>query len=147
MTPVDQLILHDEDNPTQMGDCLRASVASALDLDPSDVPHFVQDGYEAGDTDDDGLVWFDVLRAFLRSRGLDVLWCPVEDLDEYLPWSAMDVCMLSGPSPRGPFSHIVVGKPDGTVLHDPHPTRAGIEGVESIVLFANAEDVAEDDAA
>lgn len=145
MTPVDQLVLHNPGDPTQMGDCLRACVASVLDLDPADVPHFVQEGYHAGDTTDDATEWYRLLRAFLRPRGLDVLWPVADDLAEYLPWSVLDLVLISGPSPRGPFSHIVVGRPDGTVVHDPHPSRDGIDGSPtSFAVLCSAEVVAAD---
>lgn len=135
MTPHDQLVLHDPDDPHRMGDCLRAAVASLLDLDPADVPHFVQEGYHAGDTDNDGTAWYDLLRGFLRSRGYDILWPVADDADEYRRWSALDHCIVTGPSPRGPFSHSVVGRLDGTVVHDPHPSRDGIAGPPTSLAF------------
>jgi len=135
MTPAYQIVLHD---PPALGDCLRASVASVLDLAPEDVPHFVQIGTDRyGDTDTDGVAWHRELRTFLADRGLDVLWCPVDELADYLPWSVLDDCMLQGPSPRGDFSHIVVGRPDGTITHDPHPSQDGLAGpVTHVVLFS-----------
>lgn len=138
MTPVDQLVLHD---PPALGDCLRACVASVLDLPGQEVPHFVQIGADVhGDTEDDGVAWYQEMQRFLAAHGLDVLWCSIDQVDEYLPWSVMDVCMLQGPSPRGDFSHIVVGRPDGTILHDPHPSRDGLAGpVTHVALFAEVE--------
>jgi hypothetical protein len=145
MTPVDQLVLHDPTVPEQLGDCLRACIASLLDLPADQVPHFVQDGYYAGDLDDDGDQWYRLLRGWLRDRGMDVLWPAADDVGEYLPWSLLDLCLLCGPSPRGPFLHVVVGRPDGTVVHDPHPSRDGLAGAAtSIALLVPAEVVAAD---
>ena len=46
------------------------------------------------------------------------------------------------PSPRGDFRHAVVVNLDGTVVHDPHPSRASlgatIEGVD-LLLAINDE--------
>jgi hypothetical protein len=135
--PVDQLVLHDPNDDRQLGDCLRACIASVLELAPHDVPHFVQLGADAGDTEEDGLHWFDEMRSFLATRRLDVLWVPVDQVDEYLPWSVRDEVILNGPSPRGPFTHSVVGRPDGTVLHDPHPSRDGLAGaVTSVAIIS-----------
>lgn len=128
MTPADQLVLHDPDDPTKMGDCLRAVVASLLDLDPVDVPHFVQEGYEQGDTDDHGTYWYTSLINFLLPLGYDIIWPIADRVDDWTYQAAMDLCIVCGPSPRGPFQHVVVGRPDGTVVHDPHPSRAGLAG-------------------
>jgi hypothetical protein len=125
---VDQLVLHNPNDDRQLGDCLRACIASLLDLDASEVPHFVQIGSDAGDTATEGNRWYDELRRFLTARGMDVAWCPADRVGEFLPWSLHDEVLVCGPSPRGVFSHIVVGTPDGTVLHDPHPSRDGLAG-------------------
>lgn len=46
MTPVTCQVKHDPENGTY-GDCLRACVATMLDLGSSDVPHFYHDGCDA----------------------------------------------------------------------------------------------------
>ena len=62
MTPTPCHVKHDP--PNTYGDCLRACIATLLDLDTARVPHFAHDG----PTDD--AVVLTRLRVFLRGRGL-----------------------------------------------------------------------------
>lgn len=91
------------------GDCMRTAVASLLDLPTEAVPHFVL-FYEPG-------AWFEVFGIWLRGRGLQIKPVPASNVDRE--------CLALGMSPRG-VEHVVVWGPDGLV-HDPHPSRAGIE--------------------
>ncbi|MBL8578095.1 MAG: hypothetical protein JNK47_12780 [Mesorhizobium sp.] len=110
MTPVDQQYLagNAEGIP---GDCVRACVASILDLALADVPHFVaaNDAYWAGALDD----WCD-------NRGIELI-----HLEGHFAFNFP--VMLSGASPRS-GRHAVVGQ-GGGVLHDPHPSRDGLVGL------------------
>lgn len=91
------------------GDCMRTAVAALLDLPTEAVPHFVL--FEAPG------VWFQVFNMWLEGRGLRI---------KPLARGAVDrQCLAIGMSPRG-VEHVVVWGPDGLV-HDPHPSRAGIE--------------------
>lgn len=118
MKPVAQRILHDPENG-QYGDCMRATIASLLELPSEQVPHF----YEKGTAED-----FDAtLREFLQSLGYALLNL------SYWEWKNFpDICyglkavhhMISGPTERGTY-HAVVGC-DGEVAHDPHPSNAGL---------------------
>lgn len=102
------------------GDCLRACVASVLDLDLDDVPHFVQYiEHPEGSKN----IWYWALVGFCAAYGWKVDY--VEKGDETPAprgWTFID-----GKSPRG-HSHVVVGH-DGTMVHDPHPSGAGLMGV------------------
>lgn len=91
------------------GDCMRTAVASLLDLPTEAVPHFVL-------FDEPG-AWLDAFVVWLRGRGLRIQNLTLDDVE--------DECLALGMSPRG-VEHIVVWGPDGLV-HDPHPSRAGIE--------------------
>jgi hypothetical protein len=122
MTPVDQEFLHDP--PKQNGDCLRAIVASLLDLPLSEVPHFCAEG--------DGEGWFLRLGLWLQARGL----CVVPLLG---PQCIDAFHIAAGPSRRG-VRHAVVMR-NGRVVHDPHPTREGIESVDQAFLFVPIKDV------
>lgn len=124
------------------GDCWRTAVASLLDEpDPDAVPHFA-------------LHWrtsWQLLQRWLHPRGLSMAWAPVHpdqavstndagdpvyyslpEPGERLGGQIGDLVLLSGPSPRGPFAHVVVGTPQGEVVHDPHPSRAGLVAVHEI---------------
>lgn len=88
------------------GDCLRTAVASLLELPVEAVPHFAL--FDApGD-------WFEVFTMWLRGRGLRIQ--PLAEPDQE--------CLALGRSPRD-VEHVVVWGPRG-LLHDPHPSRAGI---------------------
>lgn len=91
------------------GDCLRTAVASILDLPTEAVPHFVL--FTAPGA------WFEVLNLWLEGRELRI-----QPLN---PASVDRECLALGMSPRD-VEHVVVWGPDG-MLHDPHPSRAGIE--------------------
>jgi hypothetical protein len=111
------------------GDCYRAAIASLLGEPAETVPHF-------------GLYlsWWDETRRWLqRQRGLDLAYFEASDLsddpfartwghDPRLP------VLVGGRSPRGDFGHVVVGLLDGTVLWDPHPSRAGLRTVDEFFV-------------
>jgi len=107
MTPQDQQHID-----PKTGDCFRCCVASILDLSWRDVPNFME---HPGDA------WWTAVQEWLAARNLR---CEVALADDYVPpgyWIA------SGKSPRGDYHHAVVMH-GCTVAHDPHPSRAGLDG-------------------
>lgn len=162
------------------GDCMRACIASILDLDYADVPHFCHygDGHpiqkhpEHDDpfVQEHGALWWRRYRRWLREWGMDAICIDSEHeawdhalngwalrvpktvdtdpplqfpwpCDEGRPWVG-DV-IVAGDSPRGPFGHVVVGRYDGhrppgerlDIVHDPHPSRAGITAPYSMDII------------
>ncbi len=119
------------------GDCLRTAVASLLDEPILDVPHF---GMAEG--------WWEALTDYAKSLGDVVLYYPIKEghaePDTFEEWPALrrwvdnnmaGLVLLGGPSPRGPFGHEVVGNTDMQLVHDPHPSRAGLAAVEDVILW------------
>lgn len=105
MTPIDQKYLRGGDIP---GDCVRACVCSILDLPLEEVPHFVRwHGHE----------WAVALMDWCEARGIEAN-CYSGGSDHNAPY------MLCGPSPRE-GRHAVVAQA-GLIIHDPHPSRAGL---------------------
>lgn len=105
------------------GDCWRASLASLLDLEPEEVPHFAL--YRS---------WWEETRRWLQGRGLDLVFIPADD--ERVGLVEVDLpVMVGGPSPRGDFGHCVVGTLDGTLLWDPHPSRAGVRSFDEFFVL------------
>lgn len=108
----DQTVLHDERN---VGNCLQATIAGVLGWPLAAVPHFALLGEDH---------WWDCAQAWLSSQGYWIDYQPTSyaaEGGELLPR-----CWLSGRSPRG-FSHAVIGDTATLqMLHDPHPTRAGL---------------------
>lgn len=122
------------------GNCFQTAVACLLDLEIEEVPHF------AIYTD-----WWAAARRWARGRGGDFTWFPVPVPKQYANawqtcvdwgWEHNSKVLLSGPSPRGPFHHVVVGNVDLETLHDPHPSRQGLESVEEVILYCEPYDPA-----
>lgn len=109
---VDQTTFFDPDNPGS-GNCTEAAVASLLGLKLEEVPNFRSDGFEAHK-------FWRAFKRFFRSRGY-FIWMQAPDI------SIPVLHLASGPSSRG-CSHMVIMR-DGSMVHDPHPSRAGILSV------------------
>lgn len=112
------------------GDCFRTAIACLLGRQRDDVPHF---GLR--------LSWWEETRRWIRENdGRDLYYVDAAEPEHWdlIPGAEAgpdDLMLLGGPSPRGPFGHVVVGRRDGTVVWDPHPSRAGlVEVVEFFVL-------------
>lgn len=98
------------------GDCLRAAAATVLAVPQEHLRHYAQD-----------LSWFASMRRDARQRGLDWFHVDNSTYEQAGFASFVTAALASGPSPRGTFWHVVVVDADGTMLHDPHPSRAGLE--------------------
>lgn len=111
-----------DDGSGRTGDCLRAAIATLLQEPPDRVPHFS----EFAD-------WIGGVRCYrddleLRWRRPDKSLFPVAGADG--PW-----VVGCGRSPRGHLHAVVVSATDGALVHDPHPSRAGLVGDIGIIIF------------
>lgn len=105
------------DDPTGVpGDCVSAAVASLLDREPHQVPHFI------AASDIDSRVWWYALKGWAASNGWNVTRRGLLPRQENVPLPTFG--LACGPSERG-VSHAVVAV-DGEIVWDPHPSRAGI---------------------
>lgn len=108
------------------GDCWRTAIACITDADsPEDVPHFVEQ-------DEDGHGnWYLLTLDWLMHKFGETTRIPwVDSLDKITdPPEYMIAC---GPSPRGNFDHVVVIDSEGNLVHDPHPSQAGLTATEQI---------------
>lgn len=129
MKPQMMLNNHDPENG-EWGDCDRACLASILEMDPEDVPHFYEGASNDQESPENFEFWFR-RRQWLRQQGWDViphsLARPLDDilldaeaLDAYRYW------LLIGKSRTG-VAHTVVCL-GGEIIHDPSPVGAGIVG-------------------
>jgi len=121
---VTQTILYDPDLNARgvYGNCVQAAVASALGLDLDAVPHF------------GAFTWWEAAgRLWLRGRGLDWRWVPV---NRGLPEGR---CVIVGQSPRDTGRHAVVGD-GGRVVWDPHPSRDGLTVIQGAYEFRSWPD-------
>lgn len=101
------------------GNCTEAAVASILGLTLEEVPRFHKEGGEAYD-------FWDAFETFLEMRGLYVYRRDYNFQPDCL-------YLASGPSVRG-CGHMVV-MCAGELVHDPHPSRAGLIKVEHVHLL------------
>lgn len=120
----------------QAGDCLRAAIASLLDKDREDVPHF---GLFAD--------WPTAVRLWADGIGLSVVQGP---FDPDLTWVRRDgtrfgmgdlppLLVLWGNTARhAVVTHAVVGTPEGVLRWDPHPSRQGLTRVRGWLAFVPA---------
>lgn len=102
----------------QRGNCLQAAVASLFELALDDVPHFV--------AEDD---WWGCFEGWLARRNLLPVWISE---GHQIPWG-IDY-LATGTSPRGAFKHVVIER-NGELVHDPHPSGAGLLEREGIYYF------------
>ena len=118
MTPVDQEFLHTE---ATQGDCLRAATASLLGVPLESVPHFV------ADNPGEGSDWYFAWEDWLREQG----WLLV-----LFPGDRSFECnyLAAGKTERG--THHIVVMNDGEMVHDPHPSRAGLLSVSETYLLS-----------
>lgn len=121
MIPVVCRVKHDADVGTY-GDCVRACVASIMELDAEAVPHFYHDNCDGG-------TGFDRINAFVGQHGLatfttaysgdDTLAELLATMGEQNPTA---VYMLFGRTASG-GSHVVVCR-GGQIVHDPAWSRS-----------------------
>jgi hypothetical protein len=100
------------------GNCLAAALASVLEIPIEDLPEFTDDG------------WQGELNSWLAPRSLCYLEFPVHDQERWRSYYLRHAGfhLLCGPSERGLY-HAVVARA-GKIVHDPHPSRAGLQKVE-----------------
>lgn len=110
------------DDPKTTGNCWPAAIASVLELELAAVPFFT--------LDDD---WWSATNRWLGERhGFELVSFVWGTGDA--AWTPSGYHLMSGKSPRGDFSHVVVGHA-GEMVHDPHPSGDGLEKLETVELF------------
>lgn len=106
------------------GNCFQAALASVLELDLEEVPHFCLNG---------GSEWYDRLLEWLRSFGLSAVH--IQATTELLESANFEGCfyIVSGKSPRGvEHSTVYRGK---KCIHDPFKGSSGVVPTGIDVIF------------
>lgn len=113
---VTQTKFYDPSQPPEVctGNCTEAAFASLFGIGLDDVPSM--QGLAGSD-------YWDALESFVRSRGYSLWMQP----PSHYP---VGLYLADGPSERG-CGHFVVMR-DGKMVHDPHPSRAGLLNVERV---------------
>lgn len=113
MKPVDQTLFGVEVGP-KSGNCFSACVASILEVSLEEVPNFCAEEK-----------WWEPCKKWFKDRGYCLFYFELSK-EEKLRWDTGAYYIQSGKSPRGDWIHATVYK-RGVMVHDPHPTRVGLE--------------------
>jgi len=124
MRPVKQKFRHRPEDGVY-GDCHRAAMASVLELDLDDVPHFFDKGVSGEEGEE-------AVRLFLGRHGLRAVSFALHgDLDGVLAFmqriNGDDVVWFLGGRSASACNHTVVCR-GSAIVHDPSLTDAGIVG-------------------
>jgi hypothetical protein len=118
MIPVTQTIVG-KDNPR--ANCLAAALASVYECG-------IEDILDYSEIDIAGQNWWIAVEADGEKHGYQV---SAEEDGSVRP---RGYHIAVGKSPRGEFSHAVVAL-DGTIVHDPHPSQAGLLSIDWWILL------------
>ncbi len=108
----------------ERGNCFSACIASLLEIPIEIVPNFISERHDVPQSA--------LLNQWLAPLNLHALYC---ETDIMHPEHAVPdgFYILTGTSPRGRL-HVVIaaGK---EIVHDPHPSRAGLTEVDGFVVI------------
>lgn len=99
--------------------CMQCCVAYMLGLPLSEVPHFAAFGEE----------WEAALEGFVQSQGYALVMLPSN-------YEVEADYFASGTTTRG-TTHMVVMN-DGKLVHDPHPSNAGLDKIQCVWILAKS---------
>lgn len=125
MYPVDMKTFHDG-----IGDCFRACVASIFEFPIDEMPNFWEQSQDAHD------FWTMVnnwTTQYLGCKAISVEFSQIQHnyfINDLL-------CVAIGKHPRSEEEHAVVWK--NGMIHDPHPSRAGIGEPQVFTFFVPLE--------
>lgn len=132
MIPIDQTKLSAQDGSVR-GNCLRACLASILEIDIDSIPFF----------EDMDREWHTPFFDFLDDNNLEFEGTGYfgvgrpDKMKEFMEYEGIDgYVIVGGKSPRTwvKGGHAVVYK-DGKLIHDPHPSRDGILEMEDYFMI------------
>lgn len=114
MIPVTQTQLHSDQ---VKGNCLRAAIASILEIGIDSIPKFEEMGED----------WFIEFRRWSRDSGYGMVSVYRSNI------RPKGYSIASGESPRGIYHSVVAF--DGEIVFDPHPSRAGLKEIDRYWVF------------
>ena len=117
---------HDPENG-QIGDCLRACLASVVGVKLEEVPHIGRNLWPSRDP----VEWDAAVEKFLAEHGMYSF--PIGVGYKHL---LRGYCLAIGQSPRHPDENHVVVYKDGEFWHDPHPDGGGLVEVSHFSVMA-----------
>jgi len=113
------------------GNCQAACIASILEIPIEDIPNF------HGDDPTDAETYWKNVRKWCEDKPFTIISIAFQE--DHDPKEFLKDCWViaSGPSPRGTeewHRHAVVWK-NGKIVHDPHPSRAGLKEIDTYDMF------------
>lgn len=127
MIPIMQTIIGNRN-----GDCLRAAIASVLELDILKVPHFVGicHGCEKSCHEERCYKWHYALQDFIEEQGFKMVgWTKdLSVLDGHLDNYPFGEFFIIVYTPKDQEAHAIVSQGD-RVIHDPNPSPGSMVGV------------------
>lgn len=125
MKPVDQSVTR-----WGAGNCLQACVASILELPLDATPDFIRTGSD----------WLEALAQWLDAQfAMSVLLLKFTGNPSFTRPNGY--CIASGPTLGYP-KHSVVWL-DGRIIHDPHPSRPGLQRIDDLLVFTVPDPIAQ----
>lgn len=125
VNPVDQTRFGFDASVAPPGNCWASCIASILGVPLENVPDEAATWKEGLTSRSSWRIYEPIVHAWLRDRGYVILQITLPDDFEF-PGGVEPYCIMSGPSPRNPeYDHAVVAK-GKTMVHDPHPSKAGL---------------------
>lgn len=103
------------------GNCVQAALASILDLELDEVPHFLETASSPEE-------WELAFQAWLHERRIFIARYSSE-------WIFPCLYLASGTTKRNPNVWHMVVMQDGKLIHDPHPENTGLVQVKQIRLL------------
>lgn len=126
------------------GNCFQACIASVLEMNLDDVPHFAQlsvekevaRGVPPEIAFKESTDWWYLLNDWLAARGLYYVQFGQADQWHEDIIARLGYHLIIGPSPRGDYDHVVVGQA-GAIVHDPREDAngAGLRSIRAFGLF------------
>ena len=107
----------------ERGNCDKSCLATLIGCDPSEIPDY---------QDLVGDAWWKERDRFLHSMGFHII--TFGDLIG----SVGGLCIAAGKSPRGKYNHAVLARVTSEhveFIHDPHPSRAFLDGAPTTFDF------------
>lgn len=116
------------DSNSPPGNCWAAAIASLLDLSLEEVPDELEFWKPGMKPIESWRPYSKMMHRWLYGLGFILVQCKPGALEYEGPRDCWDgYCLIFGPSPRTGL-HAVLGNLKGEIVHDPHPSGAGLKG-------------------
>lgn len=130
LTFYDQTTFSDKKKGTH-GDCARACIATLLQIRPDSFPHPI-----ASDGNWNGAFMKHLRKMQWSYRTVDFTTAEIIYDTSWMDYVLPQIVMAVGISPRGVRHAVIYNRDTMQIVHDPHPSRAGLETFEAFDYLA-----------